>query len=384
MSPSDHPPHPQEDMPMSSAPDAEVFADFTPVTPTEPIIRADAMGFVRFTRRDPDRMESFLQDFGLTRVDAPGKTRFYRGAGTQAFLVEVTPSDHDGMVGFGVKVDSEAQLDTLAGATGLVVEEMTAPGGGRRIRLIDPDGLHVDVVYGAADVQTSGAARAVPDVNTPWTKGRVNATVRTPLQPSPIFKLGHIVLQRPDFDRAIQWYMRHLGLIPSDVQVLANGQPALAFCRFDRGQEPADHHSVALLNGPATDLMHVAFETLDIDAVGQGHQYLRSKGWTPFWGIGRHNLGSQFFDYWKDPIGNEWEHYADGDVMDSTYPTGYHALGRGTLWAWGDDLPDSMRPDLPLEALEEVHASGAFGAMPLDQVRHLMSAMQAPPRPWLR
>src|SRR6266702_7292843 len=92
-------------------------------------------------------------------------------------------------------------------------------------------------------------------------------------------------------------------------------------CSSDLASPPADHHSLALLCGPAAKLLHVSFETLDLESVGQGHQYLRAAGWNHYWGIGRHILGSQVFDYWKDPAGDEWEHYADGDVMNADYPT---------------------------------------------------------------
>jgi hypothetical protein len=212
----------------------------------------------------------------------------------------------------------------------------------------------------------------------------VNGTVRRATAPSPIFKLGHIVLQRPDFRRATQWYMRHFGLLPSDIQYLPSGHPGLGFFRLDRGKEPADHHSLAVLGGPGTNLLHVSFETLDLDSVGQGNQYLQERGWTHFWGIGRHMLGSQIFDYWKDPVGDEWEHYADGDLMDASYPTGYSALTRGSLWAWGDDLPDTMRPDIALDAVEAIHAAGGFGNIELSQVKALMQALSIQPRSWLR
>jgi hypothetical protein len=29
-----------------------------------------------------------------------------------------------------------------------------------------------------------------------------------------------------------------------------------------------------------------------------GHDWLEKKGWTNCWGVGRHLLGSQIFDYW--------------------------------------------------------------------------------------
>lgn len=350
----------------------------------EPIIKADAMAYVRFSRRDPDRMERFLKDFGLHPVEVVDGVRYYRGCGEAPYLVAVAPGLEDAFAGFGVTVQERADLVRLAAAVDAPISAVDAPGGGERVRLTDPYGLGVDVVAGQRPVAPLAEAAAPSPVNTPTAKARVNQTVRPPLRPSPIYKLGHVVLQRPDFDLAAQWYMRHIGLIPSDVQVLADGAPALAFFRLDRDERPADHHSVAILGAPGVGLLHVSFETFDMDAVGQGHQFLRAQGWTPYWGVGRHMLGSQFFDYWKDPVGDEWEHYADGDVMDAAYPTGYHPLARGSLWLWGDDLPDSMRPDAPMDALEDIHAAGGFGDMPLEKVRGFMTAMQLPPRPWLR
>ncbi len=363
---------------------AEPPANARHVERPEPIARADRMEYVRFRRKDVREMDRFLKDFGLQPVSQESGCRYYRGHGAAPYLVVIEAGDADEFLGFGASVRSLADLEALSGATGVAIDAMDGPGKGQRVRLIDPDGLTVDVVHGREPVAALEAPSTLTPVNTPGNKQRVNKTVRPPLEPSPVFKLGHVVLQRPDFDRAAAWYMRHLGIIPSDVQVLADGSPALAFFRLDRGEEPADHHSLAILGAPATGLLHVSFESFDIDTVGQGHQYLRAHGWTPYWGIGRHNLGSQFFDYWKDPVGDEWEHYADGDVMDASYPTGYHALARGTLWTWGDDLPDSMRPDVPMEALAEIHAAGGFGDMPLDKVRNLMEAMQLAPRPWMR
>ncbi|WP_176594224.1 VOC family protein [Sphingobium sp. EM0848] len=350
----------------------------------DPIIKADAMAFVRFARKEPDLMERFLADFGLVRCAVQTGTRFYRGAGGAAYLVAVEEGEEDAFLGFGVTVAQSDDLDRLAAATGATVTELDTPGGGRGLRLTDPDGLAVDVVHGVVEVEPLDRPEDAPLVNTPFSKVRVNQGVRRALRPSPIFRLGHVLMQRPDFDRAIQWYMRHVGIIPTDVQLLEDGSPALAFCRLDRGSEPADHHSIGILGGLAAGLLHVSFETLDIDSVGQGHQYLKARGWSHFWGMGRHNFGSQVFDYWKDPAGDEWEHYADGDVMDASHPTGYYGLGRGTLWQWGDDLPLSMRPDLPLEALPDLHAQGAFGDLPLERVRAFFEAMQKPARPWMR
>ena len=350
----------------------------------EPIIRADQMAHVMFRRRDPDEMERFLLDFGLIANGRDGSTRYYRGHGRAPFLVSIEAGAEDGFIGFGVSVRDRDELVRLAAAEGLPIETASTPGGGERVRLVDPWGMIVDVTFGATALAPLEPPTSTAPVNTPTDKLRVDRTVRPPLIPTPVFKLGHVVLSRPDFDKAADWYGRHLGLIASDVQYLADGSPALAFMRLDRGAEPADHHSVALLCSPKVEMMHVSFETFGMDSVGQGHQYLKAHGWTPYWGVGRHALGSQFFDYWLDSAGDQWEHYADGDVMTASYPTGYVALHRGTLWTWGDDLPDSMRPDLPLDAIPAIHAQGGFGDMPLDRVQNLMQAMAIPPRRWMR
>jgi hypothetical protein len=348
----------------------------------DPIVRADSVLNVAFARRDPERMDRFLQDFGFLPVENRGPTTYYRGQGSAPYLVAVTESAQDSIQGVAFAARDAADLSKLAQATGQAVEAVRDVGGGQRVRLTDPDGLVVDLVHGFEPARPLPVSESAPAINTPFAKARVNGTVRSTTRPSPLFKMGHLVLQRPDFHRAADWYMRHFGLIPTDVQYLPGGQPALCFFRLDRGDSPADHHTLALLGGPATRLLHVSFETLDLEAVGQGNQHLRAQGWTHYWGIGRHVLGSQVFDYWKDPAGDEWEHYADGDVMTAEYPTGYSPLTRGSLWAWGDDLPDDMRPPISPDDVEKIHAAGGFGSMDLEYVKGLMQAMSIQPRPW--
>jgi hypothetical protein len=65
-------------------------------------------------------------------------------------------------------------------------------------------------------------------------------------------------------------------------------------------------------------------------------------GMSAAWGVGRHLLGSQIFDYWRDPWGQKHEHYADGDLFDSSQKPGYHLLDRQGLYQWGPDLPDDF------------------------------------------
>jgi hypothetical protein len=42
-------------------------------------------------------------------------------------------------------------------------------------------------------------------------------------------------------------------------------------------------------------LHHASFEIHDFDDQVLGHEWLQTKGWRNFWGIGRHVVGSQVF-----------------------------------------------------------------------------------------
>ena len=57
--------------------------------------------------------------------------------------------------------------------------------------------------------------------------------MRTDIEAATVGRLGHLVLQTADFHTMADWYMRHLGLIPSDVQYLDDGAPFLTFFRLD-------------------------------------------------------------------------------------------------------------------------------------------------------
>jgi hypothetical protein len=112
--------------------------------------------------------------------------------------------------------------------------------------------------------------------------------------------------------------------------------------RLDLGDTPADHHTLALAQGFAPLYSHSAYELVDPDAVGMGQRVLREQGWKHAWGIGRHILGSQIFDYWQDPWGDKHEHYCDGDLFTAAVPTGIHPVSRDAMSQWGQTMPRSF------------------------------------------
>ena len=77
----------------------------------------------------------------------------------------------------------------------------------------------------------------------------------------------------------------------------------------------------------------------DWDAVMVGHDHLARAGHTHHAGIGRHVLGSQVFDYWKDPFGNVLEHFTDGDLLNASHETGLADPGVALGTQWGKFAP---------------------------------------------
>ncbi|WP_261523428.1 VOC family protein [Burkholderia multivorans] len=313
-----------------------------PARHARPTTKASALAYLIFDRPDLARAEQFLNDFGLRTVSRDSEQMFLRGAGPAPFCYVVRKASKARFVGFGLHVNRIEDLHALTRVPGAFdVEALDWPGGGRRVRLVDPSGFRVDAVCGQAMAAPLPHRHPLP-LNTIDGASRINDTQRPPQGPPEVIKLGHVVLELADFQQTCAWYTQHFGFIPSDVQVLPDGSPAVAFLRLDLGAVPADHHTLALAQGFAPLYSHSAYEVVDTDAVGMGQRVLRDQGWTHAWGIGRHILGSQIFDYWQDPWADKHEHYCDGDLFTADVPMGVHAVSREAMSQWGQAMPRSF------------------------------------------
>jgi hypothetical protein len=130
--------------------------------------------------------------------------------------------------------------------------------------------------------------------------------------------------------------------VPTDflyVEKEGKKQNVALFAHIDRGNDYVDHHSFFMSTNPTTHVHHCSFEVHDFDTQKLGHQWLADKGYKSVWGVGRHILGSQIFDYWWDTTGNMIEHYADGDLVNDQTPIGYGPAGDESLAVWGPEVP---------------------------------------------
>ena len=277
------------------------------------IIRIEDIAHVRFSAPDLGKMQSFLEDFGF-HCQASDDRLYARGQDGRPFL-HVTEKGRAGFRALGLRAQSADDLHKLAAAESVEVEPLSEPGGGWIVRLTDPDGFCVEVVAGQSKLAV-GAPFADPPRNTAQTKARLGHLVRLDKAPAHIVRIGHCVLNVSNFRQSESWYKARFGFLTSDEIEAEPGSALGAFMRCDRGEKPADHHTLFLAQLPSKPgFLHAAFEVANFDDLMLGHQHLHAKRRDPAWGVGRHIMGSQIFDYWNDPWGHELEHWTDGDLL---------------------------------------------------------------------
>lgn len=220
-----------------------------PARHPQPTTKALALAYLMFDRPDLERAERFLNDFGLVTVRRDEATLLLRGTGAAPFCYVVRKAPKVAFAGFGLQVAGRTALDALAKLPGASSVEPSAwPGGGERVRLVDPSGFRVDAIAGQAPAAELPHRSPLP-LNSVDAPLRINETQRPPVSTPEVIRLGHVVLELADFQATCAWYTQHFGFIPSDVQVLPDGSPAVAFMRLDLGDTPADHHTLALAQG---------------------------------------------------------------------------------------------------------------------------------------
>lgn len=296
---------------------------------------------VTFDCPDLGQMETFLVDFGLVRAQRTDRALYMRGTGTHPYCYVARKTERHAFAGVALRAASAADFEAAARIPGAqAARNLDGPGGGASILLRDPDGHPVEVVHGIAPAQPL-PMREPLTVNFARAKNRLGGTQRIPKGPAQVLRLGHVLFFVSDFNRTRDWWQQHLGLLTSDTIHAGTEDNKLGgFLRCDRGPEFTDHHTIALFGGPVPKVHHCSFETQDFDAVVLGNEWLVSKGYKHSWGIGRHTLGSQVFDYWYDPHGVIMEHYADGDLFDAGKPAESHHVGPESLFQWGPPVPE--------------------------------------------
>ena len=299
------------------------------------------IAYVRFSAPDLDSMEAFLTEFGMVRSQRSNDRLYMRGLDEDPYL-HVSYLGEPGFLAAGLEAASMKDLERLAREENVSVDSLDGPGGGFVVKLTDPNGFRIEVIAGRTRVPRIELAAPIPG-NDAYGTPRLNAVKRVARGPSHVKRLGHCVLNVKNFRESEAWYKSRFGLITSDEVILGSPDQAFgAFLRCDRGNVPSDHHTLFLLGTGKPGFNHAAYEVADFDDLMCGHDWLKEKGLHHEWGVGRHLLGSQIFDYWRDPWGHTQEHWTDGDLLDAAWGSRTASVQEALRTQWGPPPPSTM------------------------------------------
>ena len=291
--------------------------------------------YVRFRVTDLQVQQQFLDDFGFQTKISNGLL-MARGTDSSPYVYLAEEGSEPGFVSLGFAAESDQALAKIAAIDGVPVKPNRLEGGGSIACLSDPNGFTVEVVAGIKDAyQLPIAERS--GFNTGDDKARLGERVTFDHPQCLIKRLGHVVLMVKDFHETFAWYHQRFGLLISDEIVMdkeGTEQTLGAFARCNRGEKFVDHHTLFFIHTGKAEFNHAAFEVADWDVLMQSHYELKKAGHQHSFGVGKHILGSQVFDYWKDPNGFMLEHFTDGDLFNESF--GSHKRSpadlMGTLW----------------------------------------------------
>jgi len=211
------------------------------------------------------------------------------------------------------------------------------------VRLREPNGYQMEVVWGLEALPPIRVERPVMNTGSEPLR-RAGSVLRLPKSPAPIKRIGHGVMGTPKVRETVQWFRDTLGFIGSDDVYAGQKDNVIgSFNRCDRGDEYTDHHTLFCVMNERAGMNHVSFEVPDVDAVFQDHEYLTRLGkYEHMWGVGRHLLGSQVYDYWCDPWGRVHERWADTDRLNARSGSNLLSAEEGFVSQWGEDPPQKF------------------------------------------
>lgn len=308
-------------------------------------VKVSELAYVRLRVPDIEKSARFLTDFGLKPTVQEDGKQYFRATDPMAYCY-VLEQGPQRFLGFAFHAKSREDLELLSARHNAPIEKIDAPGGGERVRLKEPnDYVDVDVVFGIEPAPALDVPRQ--KVNTghdPLARAGELYRLKSGA-PTPIKRLAHVVLGSPLVSETVKWFENELGMLVSDEMVAGPQQKHIgSFIRIDEGDKFVDHHAVFIINYEKPGLNHISFEVPDFDAVLADHHYLAGKGeYTHIWGIGRHLLGAQVFDYWADPYGYPHEHWADTDRLTADVPPNTWQAHEAMVSQWGDEPPEAFK-----------------------------------------
>src|SRR5260370_5078130 len=228
-------------------------------------IKVADFAFPRMEAPDLDEMEEFLTHFGLIRAERTPDALYMRGADSHHHL-HVAQKGGTKFIGFAYHAADEADLKRIAkwpGASG--IEAVNEPGGGKRVRLTEPNGYQIEVIAGMKSLAPIKVERDhLNSGNEPHR--RVGRLMRLSKSPTSIQRIGHGVLATPKVSETVAWFRNTLGLIRSDDVYAGEKDNVIgSFSRLDRRGDYVAPHAPFCVHNKKNGPHHVSHVAPDID-----------------------------------------------------------------------------------------------------------------------
>ena len=286
-----------------------------------------------FTVPQLDVAHKFYSEFGLDVRLENGRLDLYTFGHPHcwASIHEAGGGKRLQYVRYGIFAEDVAEFSARVARKGLSIEPH-ALGDAQGIWLRDPDGIPAQLVVAP---KVSPSAKSEPIIPLAVAPGQGAAPSRSKVAAVRPRNLSHILRFSPDVPRMMAFCEEVLGLRLSDRSL-----DIIAFVHTPHG---SDHHLVAFAKSQAPGLHHSSWDVGSIDEVGAGAEHMREAGWGEGWGVGRHVLGSNYFNYVQDPWGSFCEYSFGIDYVpaDLDWPAADHPPA-DSLYVWGPPVPDDF------------------------------------------
>jgi catechol 2,3-dioxygenase-like lactoylglutathione lyase family enzyme len=304
-----------------------------PATRRAGVVAVHSLHHFAFTVPDLEVARAFYCAFGLDVRREGGRLDLFTFGHPHcwASIFETPAPKRLAYVSYGIHAEDEAEFRrrVVESGTSIAPHPLGSPMG---IWLRDVDGIATQLVTAR---KVSPSAKTVPAKRRPATPGQGAASGRGKVDQVRPRYLSHILRFTPDVDRMLAFCSDVLGLRLSD-----RSADLIAFVHTPHG---SDHHLMAFAKSHAPGLHHSSWDVGSIDEVGSGAEQMRNAGWGRGWGVGRHVLGSNYFNYVQDPWGSFCEYSCDIDFIppELDWPAADHPPG-DSLYVWGPPVPDDF------------------------------------------
>ena len=301
-----------------------------------PVIKVRDLAWLEFVKPDLAASERFARAFGFTTVSRSADELLLRGTDAGAPSVIVRRGPRSRYLGAAFRAVDSSDVARLADATGSRVETLPEHLGGLTVDLTDPSGVMVRVVADTHELgSTAPADRGVQLRARGGPRQHHAAPAACPREDpatGPRGPADHEVHRDPGLVPAAPGSDRErLQVLPGPARAGPHDElhPLRRWHDTHRPPHPGDDAR------PQQPVRALGLPGGRPRRTGGRRRVPARAGFQRSWGIGRHIEGSQIFDYWRDPDGLLVEHYADGDLFDSTLEPGWSPMTASGLAQWG-------------------------------------------------